>query len=655
MNETNNLLTMNTSDDDSLRLITTSKTPLLLSIPLEDTGKFGNTYWRWTVFYAILIFFIATFPFWISLIIPQYTIVINCIVMLIFCFVWFCIAFNALNNLFRLGKVPLPSIQGFEASKQRKFTHIVIVPCYIDPIEVLFDALGSLLMQSNKDSLLVVVAFEAKTPDLLLKEKAIHEAFSKRFKHLLISIHTVDHSTEIAGGCSNKNYALRQAYSFIQKHEIEHFYKHSITVTTCDTDSLFHPNYFNVLEMMYNEKNPVLYAKPVNCVWQSPLFYNWDLDERPFFNRVTCLMRTMMMLGGLISFNLNPMSIFSYPLELGLTVGFINPRYGVDDIIAKVRWMCYTNERVPIELLPIPSISGPTIGKDIFQEYDEWSRQIRRWIIGSSESFHYFVIHFKGKPFFQGIFWFFMFFSYYAVLLCCAGIYSILATLPYPWLTSHDISLSIPGSSHSFSVLTYLGILFLGFQYCIFATAFFIDFYGKRLMTIEENSLTWYKNVFHWLTAPIVLLLYSLISFCSILSFVWKGKKMARHDMAAKDGLEKKKEGAIGVNSGVMTDIPALDTPDQSDHSQALLGDSIFKERINIRDDGENEESMLPDRRRSTSTSKDHKNQEIFRRNSSINKNHDNNKNLDLEGNEFLCYLPEKFYFGKYVYLVPKV
>ena len=91
---------------------------------------------------------------------------------------------------------------------------------------------------------------------------------------------------------------------------------------------------------------------------QPPLFYNWDLDERPFFNRITGLMRSMMMLGGLISFNLNPMSIFSYPIELGLSAGFINPRYGVDDIIAKVRWMCSTNSAVPVLLLPVPVISG---------------------------------------------------------------------------------------------------------------------------------------------------------------------------------------------------------------------------------------------------------------------------------------------------------
>ena len=56
-----------------------------------------------------------------------------------------------------------------------------------------------------------------------------------------------------------------------------------------------------------------------------------NLDQRPFFNRITGIMRSLMMLGGLISFNLNPMSVFSYPLELGLMSGFINPRYSVDD------------------------------------------------------------------------------------------------------------------------------------------------------------------------------------------------------------------------------------------------------------------------------------------------------------------------------------
>mmetsp|Transcript_28851 Transcript_28851/g.31492 ORF Transcript_28851/g.31492 Transcript_28851/m.31492 type:complete len:638 (+) Transcript_28851:51-1964(+) len=608
------------------------------SDPLADTGKFGNAYWRWTILYALLIFLIATFPFWMSFIIPDSIIVINCIVLLIFALIWGSIAFNAVRNLHRLETAPLPSVNALSASLNRQFSHIVIVPCYLDPIEVLFDCLGSLLMQPNASSLIVVVAFEAKTPDLLLKEKTIYEAFHQHFTHLIISIHTVDRQNEIAGGCSNKNYALRQAYQYIQKNELKYsFNKHSITITTCDTDSLFHPNYFRVLEMVYNQKNPVLYAKPANVVWQSPLFYNWDLDERPFFNRVTCLMRSMMMLGGLISFNLNPMSVFSYPLELGLQVGFINPRYGVDDIIAKVRWMCLTNEQVPIELLPIPSISGPTIGQTIVQEYDEWARQIRRWIIGSSESFHYFVIHFQGKPFFYGLQWFLGFFTYYAVLLCCAGIYSLLATLPYPWVMNYDITLTSSSSSLSFSVMTYLGLVYFLFQYVIFGIAFYIDYKAKQLLTVKENHLYWWKNLLHWLSAPIVLLIYSLIAFCSIVSFIWKGKKMARHDMAAKAGLEKSK----GVTM-VVTDIPV-----EEERKQVVVTDNN-----DIGGFYNDEQTNNGEKRRSTSTSKDLRNSKLL---PSSGAPKVNQERKDGDGNQLLCYLPDKFYFGEYCYHVPKI
>lgn len=133
-------------------------------------------------------------------------------------------------------------------------------------------------------------------------------SFEKAFGKLLISIHERDKSREIAGGCSNKNYALRYANKYIMSHQDE-YELNAVTVTTCDTDSLFNPQYFRVLERVYNCTNPNLGSSPKNCVWQSPLFYNWDLDKRPFFNRITGIMRSLMMLGGLISFKLNPMSV----------------------------------------------------------------------------------------------------------------------------------------------------------------------------------------------------------------------------------------------------------------------------------------------------------------------------------------------------------
>jgi cellulose synthase/poly-beta-1,6-N-acetylglucosamine synthase-like glycosyltransferase len=507
--------------------------------PALDEGEFGNPYCRFTILYAFLIFLFATIPLWLGILIPNSIAAINACIYLAIALMWISIAVNAWNNFHNITYLPQPSLNALSVIRNRKFTHIVVIPCYLDPIEILFDCLGSLLIQDDPSSLMVVVAFEATTPDLLLKEQTVHQAFHNRFGHFLITIHRVNSQKEIAGGCSNKNYALHEAFNYLRSQRDMNIHKdpqHSTTITTCDTDSLFHPNYFYTLERVYNARNPEFNVSPKNIVWQAPLFYNWDLDKRPFFNRITCLMRSMMMLGGLISFNLNPMSIFSYPLELGLQVGFINPRYGVDDIIAKVRWMCATNEAVPVELLPVACISGPTIGKTFLDEYDEWARQIRRWIVGSSESFHYFLIHWRGKPFFAGISWFLMFFSYYALLLCCAGIFAFLAGVRWPWVVYPVID----AHTASFS-LSRCGYLFLGIQYVVFAVAFVLDYRAKRLMTVKEN-ISVFRNIGHWLLAPPTLLWYSVIAFASIIAFTWKGKKMARHDMAGKEGLENSRK-----------------------------------------------------------------------------------------------------------------
>ena len=68
---------------------------------------------------------------------------------------------------------------------------------------------------------------------------------------------------------------------------------------------------------------------------------------------------------------------------------------------------------------------------------------------GSSESFHYFVMHWRGKPLLSGLSWFFCFFMYYGVLLCSAGIFQVLAGIPFPWIDypTYTINLLHTGDS----------------------------------------------------------------------------------------------------------------------------------------------------------------------------------------------------------------
>lgn len=265
----------------------------------RDEGQFGNPYCRWTILFAALVLSIATLPLWLSFVIPKKIAYVNAIIIGAIALYWLSIAVCALRNFSKMYRQPIPqTIDEESVWRGRAFKHVVIVPCYLDPLDILIKCVGTLATQVNAKDLIVVVTFERKTPELMLKTTAIQSHFSNSFHNLLVVRHTLLPGTEIPGGCSNKNYALREAYKYVSNNftpaQIE---QTRLTLTTCDTDSLFHPRYFEVLEACYNAENPSDVDPVKMVVWQPPLFYNWDLDERPFFNRVTGLMRMMMMMG----------------------------------------------------------------------------------------------------------------------------------------------------------------------------------------------------------------------------------------------------------------------------------------------------------------------------------------------------------------------
>ena len=295
-------------------------------------------------------------------------------------------------------------------------------------------------------------------------------------------------------------------------------------------------------------------------VWQPGLFYNWHLDRRPVFTRVTGVVRAMLMLGGLIPFGLNPMSIFSYPLELGLATGFTNPRYSVEDIIFQVRALCQTRAAVPIKLLPVPVISGPTIGVSYLDDLYEWQLQLRRWAIGSAEAAHYFAIHWRGAPLFAGLRWLTCFLGYYAVLLCCAAPLTITAALPLPW--SHFPSIEVGPFRFS---LQYGGLAALALQYVAFTAAFVMDRRAVKLLTVDDKIHP-IRNLLHLLLSPVVMLAYGVVACYAVMRFVVKGKSDAGHVMAAKVGFAAKRaQGAptepmlpLDANADTGSEAPML-------------------------------------------------------------------------------------------------
>ena len=75
--------------------------------------------------------------------------------------------------------------------------------------------------------------------------------------------------------------------------------------------------------------------------------------------------------------------------------------------------MPYVKIKFCTQQVPVPLVSGPTSGRVFESEVEEWARQARRWTIGASEVFHYFIIKSRNIPFFTALSWGFVFFIYY--------------------------------------------------------------------------------------------------------------------------------------------------------------------------------------------------------------------------------------------------
>ena len=100
-------------------------------------------------------------------------------------------------------------------------------------------------------------------------------------------------------------------------------------VTTCDSDTLFPPKYFEALTADYYAMKKRCDPRLHSTVWQAPLLYNWSLNLSSVFVRVTALLRSVMTAGLLIPFSVNPMSCFSFSLECAVRGGFWHPQVGL--------------------------------------------------------------------------------------------------------------------------------------------------------------------------------------------------------------------------------------------------------------------------------------------------------------------------------------
>ena len=402
--------------------------------------------------------------------------------------------------------------------------HLIVISAYKEPATLLISTIESIEIQEQaKYDINLNISLEERTPQLDEKIAAFEKRFSKSFKRLFFTIHPYNLPGEIPGKCSNANYGIRKSMNRLELLGVD---TDNLIITTCDADTKFHPKFFYALTDTFQKTK-----NPHESVFQSPLLYNWKLDEANVVTRVTGIMRATLMMGAMIPFNINTMSIFSFSGKLCKAGNFIHPSYQMDDIIALIRWMGVVGDRLNIVMVPVPTLSGPTSGRVVEEEMVEWAVQARRWTIGAGEVFHYFMVKSKRIPFLTAISWGVAFLFYYGILLCCSHLYGVTLGLSFYFFLPKDATFY--GSSfpikyiivHASLVLLYLNSI----------SMFVLDRLSQQLLVPRpEERISVVRNLYHVLVSPLVIIGYSLVEFWAIMELAVRGKQVCQHKPSKK-------------------------------------------------------------------------------------------------------------------------
>lgn len=353
----------------------------------------------------------------------------------------------------------------------------------------------------------------------ILKEK-----YKSKFHKIIIAIHPYGTEGEIPGKCSNANFGMRSIYKYLQENH-PNFDPKQYFVTNFDIDTRFHANFLNVaVKTIINTPNKQ------QTFFQPILYYNWGLDKLSFITRITGLIRNAVMMGYLFPFNVNVMSVYICSFELYIKADFTDPAYQMEDIIAFIRAMIKSKQNLQIQAIYLPTISGPTSGKNLVNEIFEWARQLRRWSVGSAEVFHFFVVKIKKIGVWKSLIWGIKYTNFYVGILCAQNLLTI--------STSLVVLLKIQGEQEINSLLFFIPLAI--FYFCML-WIFILNSKALNCIAtiVEKEEINIFRNFAHYLISIFSMIFIALVVLYGYIEVCFAGKKVCKHGAAKKEFLDK--------------------------------------------------------------------------------------------------------------------
>jgi len=261
----------------------------------------------------------------------------------------------------------------------KKIHHLVIICTYKEPLHILDRTLTSLVNQTMpKDQISIILGFESREKGWQKNAAELKRKFSGKFAHFLISEHVLVPG-ETAGKHSNA-----RACTFLAKKKLIDTKKVDVnfcTVSSCDADHVYHPNYFTNLSYNFLD-NPNRYQR----FWQPAIvFYNnfWQL---PALSRVSNTFGTIWNIA-LLARTDRLISQQNYSLSFRL----LNDIGGWDPDVIPEDWHIFfkafftTEGKVEVEPIFLPLSADAAQSTSFVKTLKNQYEQYKRWAWGVSD------------------------------------------------------------------------------------------------------------------------------------------------------------------------------------------------------------------------------------------------------------------------------
>jgi cellulose synthase/poly-beta-1,6-N-acetylglucosamine synthase-like glycosyltransferase len=266
-------------------------------------------------------------------------------------------------------------------AKPSRVHHLVVIPNYKEPIEVLVIALQSLARQVVEcPRMVVVLGMEEREPEAHTKATQLIAQFQGKFEAILATYHPANLPGEVPGKGVNESWAARQGRRvLVEKMKIP---LDQILVTIADADSILHPFYFYELAHTFET-----IAERYTVVYHAPQLLDIKIWETNSTIRTMTYLTNAVQLSEIAHpFGLaTPISTYSLSLRLLERVDYWDPVSVAEDLNILLRCFFATGGKArlyPI-FLPVKSIS--ILGKHYWQSISTYYQQKKRHAYGGTE------------------------------------------------------------------------------------------------------------------------------------------------------------------------------------------------------------------------------------------------------------------------------